>query len=758
MPKAHGRRASVVDLARFIDLQTLERRAMLCGTIHDGHLASEAIGYTPSVEAGARPEVSPVTATAAATSTSADGTLAAAGAVPAYSSLPGAADTLYLDFDGHYEASWGQFSNITTPEFNTDGTAGFSAGELGQIEQIYRQVAEDFAPFNINVTTVEPASFADGVSLRASIGGNGAWLGQSAGGVAYVDSYTNSIANTVFVFPDNLAGNAKYVAEGVSHESGHAFGLQHQSLWQNGTKANEYYAGSGDGRAPIMGNSYGATRGLWWNGTSAVSATSIQDDMAVIARSANTFGYRGDDAGNSASTAKSLLASDTSVSAAGVIAQTTDVDAFAFDTAAGSVSFTVSVPGGVNNLDAKVELRTADGATVLASADPSDSFGATVTANVAAGSYRVYVASHGGYGDVGQYTLSGTVVAATQPPQQPTQVAAPTSLAATATDTSVRVTWVDNATDEAGYTLQRSSSSTFATYTSFALAADTTGYADAGLSRGTTYYYRVIATAPAGGADSNASNTGSATTAPNTVTSVAAAAASSSQINVSWADTAAETGYRVERSTDGGATWALAGTAAPNATSFADTGRSASTTYAYRVFATNAAGTSPASAVVTATTSAATATAKPAAPSSLRVVGATSSRVDLAWVDNATNEAGFHVDRSLDGKKWTRVATLGTNTTAWSDTAVVGGRTYWYRVRSYNSVGASWYTKTVSVKTPTATTAARPTFGAVKPTEVDASRGVRTFAVAGRLATPLTAGGMRSDVFSAQPLGTAVLA
>ena len=34
--------------------------------------------------------------------------------VPQLSSRPGAAATIYLDFDGHFESSWGSFSNVTT--------------------------------------------------------------------------------------------------------------------------------------------------------------------------------------------------------------------------------------------------------------------------------------------------------------------------------------------------------------------------------------------------------------------------------------------------------------------------------------------------------------------------------------------------------------------------------------------------------------------------------------------------------------------
>ena len=41
-----------------------------------------------------------------------------------------------------------------------------------------------------------------------------------------------------------------------------------------------------------MGNSYYATRGLWWNGQNSQGSTVMQDDMAVIAGPANGFGYR----------------------------------------------------------------------------------------------------------------------------------------------------------------------------------------------------------------------------------------------------------------------------------------------------------------------------------------------------------------------------------------------------------------------------------------------------------------------------------
>lgn len=332
--------------------------------------------------------------------------------IPRLDSLPDADAQLYLDFDGHFEEQWGSFRNVRTPAFDLDGDPqSFTQAELDRIRQIWQYVAEDYAPFRLNVTTVEPPSFADGIALRVVIGGDGLWSGGKYGGVAYVDSFTNYLPNTVYVFSKNLgSGNARYVADASSHESGHAFGLYHQSRYRGVTKIDEYYKGPGDGRAPLMGSSFAATRSLWWLGTSSVSYRHIQDDMEHIARRTNGFGYRPDDHGNSLPQATQLSISGSTATGAGIIERTTDVDYFAFETGAGRIHFTVSVAPNVNNLDATLKLLDSQG-RVISSADPSDSFNATVTASITrAGKYYVVVGSHGSYGDVGQYKLSGTIV------------------------------------------------------------------------------------------------------------------------------------------------------------------------------------------------------------------------------------------------------------------------------------------------------------------------------------------------------------
>jgi hypothetical protein len=161
-----------------------------------------------------------------------------------------------------------------------------------------------------------------------------------------------------------------------------------------------------------MGNSYSATRGLWWYGTST-SASTFQDDMAVISRPANGFGYRADDHGNTAAAATPLAGSGP-LTASGIITTTSDIDYFSFDTGAGQVTLSVTVPLNVNNLDSRLELRTAAG-SLIASAAPANLFGASITTSLAAGSYTLVVASQGNYGDVGQYTVAASVSSPTSP-------------------------------------------------------------------------------------------------------------------------------------------------------------------------------------------------------------------------------------------------------------------------------------------------------------------------------------------------------
>ena len=84
----------------------------------------------------------------------------------------------------------------------------------------------------------------------------------------------------------------------------------------------------------------------------------------------------------------------------------------------------------------------------------------------------------------------------------------------------------------------------------------------------------------------------------------------------------------------------------------------------------------------------------PLAPSGLSGTRST-NRVVLAWTDNSGNESGFKIERSSDGVTFTQIATVGTNVTTYTNTGAK--KTFWYRVRAYNSGGNSAYSNTVRV-------------------------------------------------------------
>jgi fibronectin type 3 domain-containing protein len=185
------------------------------------------------------------------------------------------------------------------------------------------------------------------------------------------------------------------------------------------------------------------------------------------------------------------------------------------------------------------------------------------------------------------------------------------------------------------------------------------------------------------------------TPALNAPSNLTATGAGEAQIDLSWTDNSSdENGFKIERKTSGGEYSEIA-TVCANVTNFSDTGIASNSTYFYRVRAYNDNGNSAYSNEA----SAAASTTHPAAPTGLNAEAVSSSQINLSWTDASNNEAGFRIERSLDGNNWSQIAEVAADTVSYVDTGLDGNTTYYYRVRAYNTVGNSDYSNTASTKT-----------------------------------------------------------
>ncbi len=89
----------------------------------------------------------------------------------------------------------------------------------------------------------------------------------------------------------------------------------------------------------------------------------------------------------------------------------------------------------------------------------------------------------------------------------------------------------------------------------------------------------------------------------------------------------------------------------------------------------------------------------PSAPTGLSAIVASSSQINLSWTDNANDEYGFRIERSIDGVSWNTVATVGKDIQAYSDTSVASDTTYRYQMFAYNGSGQSGYDGPVNATT-----------------------------------------------------------
>jgi PKD repeat protein len=359
-------------------------------------------------------------------------------------SKQGAAKTVHLDFEGHMITGtiWNNETGRTTlyaRPYDSDGNeSSFSTSEIDQMAAMWHRVAEDFAPFDIDVTTEPPLSYGPNVghilvTHRTDAQGYNLYP-NSAGGVAYVNVWGRSdytYYQPALVFYNHLGnGNIHNIAEASSHELGHNLALSH-----DGTSTESYYSGHGSGNigwAPIMGVGYYKNVTQWSKGD-YTDANNTQDDLNIIAA---RLGYQTDDHGNSLNTASELVIQaggavnvsnpendpyNLDPSNKGIIESRNDIDMFYFTTTGGQITINVRPAWEAFNsgtyrgsdLDINVTLFNSSGGILGEYNLTSDTY-ASISENLNAGTYLLGIegqssVNYDDYGSIGQYFISGTI-------------------------------------------------------------------------------------------------------------------------------------------------------------------------------------------------------------------------------------------------------------------------------------------------------------------------------------------------------------
>lgn len=389
-------------------------------------------------------------------------------------SRPGSKRTIFLDFDGAVVSGTAWNDNTGLPDdfycgWSLDNDyADFNEAERGRVQSIWQRVAEDFAPFDVNVTTQDPGFEAidratasdDAYGTQVLISSDDTAhlhiCNSSCGGMAGIGVFNDfkdpSVSDShhaywqpAWVF--GYSAGAKFIAELASHEAGHNLGLWHDGRTRRGSLDETYYGGHG-AWAPIMGSGLGRPLVQWSRGEYA-DANNREDDFTVMAD--HGLALIADEA-----PADSLDAPRLPAAAQGYISTRGDADTFALGDCAGPIEVSASPAPMSPNLDIRLELLDESG-NVLQADNPPTSYergdlifglDAGIQAVLPHGEYYARVdgvrfadpstTGYSDYGSLGAYTITATGC-----DDEPSTPARPEAVTATSAPDgrSITLTW-----------------------------------------------------------------------------------------------------------------------------------------------------------------------------------------------------------------------------------------------------------------------------------------------------------------------------
>ena len=256
----------------------------------------------------------------------------------------------------------------------------------------------------------------------------------------------------------------------------------------------------------------------------------------------------------------------------------------------------------------------------------------------------------------------------------------------------IEITWSApnaNAYPLTGYAIERSTDGINWSPLTTPLAS-ATNFVDTGLTAGTTYHYRMVAINQIGASAWSNAPSVVAGDVPSQPQGVVAQAVSDTAVQIQWqasnGNGYAVIGYKVERSTDGGATWTVI---SPNTqsttTTYNDSGLTPQTDYWYRVSGINSIGAGPVS------LNASSHTYGPPEPITVNNVSSDTSSITHTW--SAPYDHGSPITSyRLEVKSWStgQWISLG-QTQSLTDTHsnLFANTEYEYRIMAINAYGAT---------------------------------------------------------------------
>ncbi|MBN2790121.1 MAG: SUMF1/EgtB/PvdO family nonheme iron enzyme [Candidatus Delongbacteria bacterium] len=291
---------------------------------------------------------------------------------------------------------------------------------------------------------------------------------------------------------------------------------------------------------------------------------------------------------------------------------------------------------------------------------------------------------------------------------------------------SVKIDWTDNSTGEDGFKIDKKSTTGVWTTAFASVGASITTYTDTAAAISDSLQYRIY------GYKGTTYSTYAYTSASDLTfpppTNVTDSSVSIISIKLNWADNSTgETGFKIDRSVDGGA-WGIAyGTVGENVVTWTDANAPINKNIQYRIYGYTA---TDASSYAYSNTIANTFPA----PVLNTVTQQTVSSFKLDWSDNSTGEEGFKIERKIDDGTYAQIASVGANVITYTDSSInkKGYTTVYYRIRAFKGTDYSVYsekTQLISFPAPTNINYTKTSISSITVTWADNSNGEDGFKI-----------------------------